>query len=672
MSEITTALRPQGPAFATNNGWLRISIGLVAVGYALVAVTRIFIQRQFTSFLLIDMVTALACFTAYLTFARWPRPSGLFVLGFVWLQLTHHIYSRAAPEVTAMLVYPALMLPLGLLFGERWSIGGAILTCVAIPVAVFGGRYAQSINTDTAGVVVAVIIVEIVLICSGVFARTVLASFRRLLADSEKLRWRYTRLFQDMPDGLLEIDTQGRILEVNVAVEQLFDTSREQLIGRLLGEVLQHCGMGPDLVLADLRPGQPVMLQAGRMHYEITVGTPPDTHDSTLLVLRDVTIRHRTQERQAMVQRLETVGQLAGGIAHEYNNLLTAIGGNAGLLKTHEDQDVQRFAGQIMIAQQRAATLTRQMLAFARHDFHQAEIISLGLELQEWGELLRHLMGDHGQLEIKGTGAAWVEADRVQIEQILVNLINNARDATPPGGIVELRYSRLTRTAASRLGSQLNTGWQVMLEIEDRGHGMTPDVKSRLFEPFFTTKSPGQGTGLGLAAVHGLIMQNHGAIDIVSEVGQGTTVRVFFAEVDENLWPVAGARPSAAVASRRHVLLVDDDATTNKTAVFALEQAGYQVTVVGHGPDAVKCFHQASAEIQLAIISANFPELSGRELGEIIRKLQPGLTVLYVCGRFVVPPDWPNDEWNFPLLLKPFRSEELLKRVAALLPEKEK
>jgi DNA-binding response OmpR family regulator len=155
-------------------------------------------------------------------------------------------------------------------------------------------------------------------------------------------------------------------------------------------------------------------------------------------------------------------------------------------------------------------------------------------------------------------------------------------------------------------------------------------------------------------------------------VGRGTTVRIFFAEVEQERRPGSGAQLPSPVLVRRHVLLVDDDATTNKTAVFALEQAGFQVTVVAQGPAAVKFFHQSAAEIHLAIVSAIFPELSGRELGGILRKLQPGLPVLYVCGRFDVPADWPADDRAWPLLLKPFRPEELLKRVEALLPAKEK
>ncbi len=525
---------PISPGFnlPPNIDWMRISIGIVAVGYALVAITRGFIQRDFTVILFINVVTSLLCCVAYLTFARWPRPSGLFVLGLVWLQLTNDLFVRAAPEVTSMLVYPALMLPLGLMLGERWSIGGAVLTGIAIPLAIFGGRHAQSITTDTAGVVASIVVVEIILLCSGIFARTILVSFRRLLAESERLRWRYTRLFQDMPDGLLEIDPAGRIVEVNAAAEQLFNHSREQLLGQPLVDILARCGMGPKLILREICSGHPGLLQAGTRHFEITAGTPPDSTGSAMLVMRDVTTRHQTMEKQAEVQRLETVGQLAGGIAHEYNNLLTAIGGNADLLKTHPDREVQRFATQILIAQQRAAVLTRQMLAFARHDLHQPEIISLSQELQEWGDLLRHLMGDHGRLEIKGAGAVWVEADRVQIEQILVNLINNARDASSAGGVVELRFSRVARSMAHKLGSTLRANWQVMLEIEDRGYGMTAEVKSRLFQPFFTTKPTGQGTGLGLAAVHGLVSQNKGSIEVDSELGRGTTVRIFFPEIN--------------------------------------------------------------------------------------------------------------------------------------------
>ena len=656
------------PKLPPNFGWIRISIGIVAVGYALVAIALYLIRRDLTLILLIDAVTAVLSAGAFLVFAKWPRPSGLFVISLVWIQLTNNLYILAAPEVTSILVYPALMLPLGLMLGERWSIAGAFITVVAIPLAVFGGRQAQGITTDTAGTVVSIVIIEIVMVCSGFFARTILASFRRLLAGSEQLRKRYSRLFQDMPDGLLETDPTGRIVEANAVAERLLAPGGNPLAGQLLAEVLARAAIGPTFVPGDIRPGHPLVLQAGASRYEVSAGTPPDAPGSALLVVRDVTARQQIMERQALMQRLDTVGQLAGGIAHEFNNLLTAIGGNAGLLKTHPDGDVQRFAAQIMIAQERAASMTRQMTAFARHDLHQPEVISLGRELNEWEGLLRHLLGEHCRLDIKGGGSSWVEVDQVHVEQILVNLVTNARDASPQGGRIEIRLSRLLRAEAGRLGSTLEAGSQVLLEVIDQGHGMSPEVKRRLFEPFFTTKPPGQGPGLGLAAVHGLVAQNHGAIEITSEVGVGTTVRLFFPEVS------AGSRPSsvnplpAATLSRRHVLLVDDDATACRTAVFALEQAGFAVTVIDTGFEAVRFFRQSPTEIDLVITSVVLPVLTGRELIERLRKLHPVLPALYVCGRFDLPAGWPADEKNFPLLMKPFRAEDLLKRVEALLP----
>ena len=658
----------KGPNLLPSLGWVRLGMGIAAAGYALVVLARVFILRVTSATEFFELAAALLCAGAFMTSARWPRRGGLFVIGVIWLELTYTLYASAATEVTSLLVYPFLVLALGLLLGERWAIGGALVTGSVIPLAVFAGRYAQGIQDNGAATVISVVMVEIILVCAGLFSRAVLRSFRQLLENSERLRGRYTRLFQDMPDGLLEIDPAGRIVEANAAAEHLFAADRGKLAGQMLADVLARSEIGPGLVLQDIRPGLPVTLQAGGRQYEVAAGTPPDAAGSALLVVRDVTSRHQIMEKQALLQRLETVGQLAGGIAHEYNNLLTAIGGNAGLLKVHPDPDVQRFATQILIAQQRAANLTRQMQAFSRHDFHLPEVISLSRELLEWSELLRHLAGERCRLELKGEGAAWVKADPVQVEQILVNLINNARDATPPDGAVEIRLNRLARADAQRLGSTLEAGWQIVLEVADRGTGMTPEVKSRLFEPFFTTKPPGRGTGLGLAAVHGLVTQNGGAIEIETEPGRGTTARIFLPEVPAGERTASGNPLPAPNPAQRHVLLVDDDVTACRTAVFALEQAGFQVTIVDNGFEAVKFFRQSAVGIDLVIASAVLPVLAGRELGERLRKLHPGLPILYVCGRFDLPAGWPADEQAFPLLIKPFRAEDLLKRVEALLP----
>ncbi len=660
------------PDSPRNLAWVRMGILLSAVGYTLVVAARVFLNHDTGTTVWLDGVVAGLSAGALLGFRRWPRPAGLFVIGVIWLELTHTLYASAAPEVTSMLVYPVLVLSLALLQGERWAIGTAAVTGLAIPLAICGGRRVRGIESDPAAVLTSIVVVEIILICTGLLALAILASYRRLLANSERLRGRYTRLFQEMPDGLLETDPAGRIVEANAAAERLLPSGGGTLGGQLLPAVLAHGEIGPAFVPSEIRPGHPVVLQAGARRLEVSAGTPPDAPGSALLVVRDVTASHQTMERQALVQRLDTVGQLAGGIAHEFNNLLTAIGGNAGLLKSHPDGDVQRFATQIIVAQQRAAALTRQMMAFARHDFHQPEVISLGRELNEWEGLLRHLLGDHCRLEIKGGGSSWVEVDQVQIEQILVNLLTNARDASAPGGRIEIRLSRLLRAEAQRLGSTLEAGAQVLLEVVDQGHGMSAEVKSRLFEPFFTTKPPGQGPGLGLAAVHGMVSQNRGAIEIVSEVGVGTTVRLFLPEVPADSRPSSGNPLPAPLLSRRHVLLVDDDATACRTAVFALEQGGFMVTVVDSGFEAVKFFRQSPTEIDLVIAGVVLPVLSGRELVERLRKLHPALPALYVCGRFDLPAGWPADEQKFPLLMKPFRAEDLLKRVEGLLPKPEK
>jgi CheY-like chemotaxis protein len=280
---------------------------------------------------------------------------------------------------------------------------------------------------------------------------------------------------------------------------------------------------------------------------------------------------------------------------------------------------------------------------------------------------LQDIVGEHCSLTIKADEAGWVKVDQGHVEQILVNLVKNAREASSTDGQVELRLSRINRLEAQKLGSPLEASWQVMLEVADYGHGMSAEVKGRLYDPFFTTKAPGQGTGLGLSAVHGLVTQNGGAIFFESEINRGTTARIFFAEVGSGQRHVSVEAKSGSTHAGRSILIVDDDPTACRTAVFALEGAGYEVTVVDSGFKAVKFFRQSADEIHLVIASVILPVLAGRELGERLRKLQPGVPLLYVCGAFDLPIGWTVDDPTHPLLIKPFRADDLVKRVASLV-----
>ncbi|WP_069961686.1 two-component system sensor histidine kinase NtrB [Lacunisphaera limnophila] len=537
----------------TNLSWVRQGVILAGAAYGLVALFLIFMGYAYRD-VVEQVLVALVCLVSLRWVRAWPRRVGVVVMVVIWCEVMYILFSTAALEPSSLLVLPVLVVVGGLLLDKNWSIAWAVLTGVAIPVAQYAGRQlAPALPPTPANPVVATIVVEITLVASLVFARTLIGHYRQRHVETERQRQRFTQLFDQVPDCLVELDEQQVLREINAAGEQLLGAPRAELIGRSFPALLQARGFVVPETIGATTPGQPLALTAaagpaGVRHLELAGRAGAAGPGSTLLVVRDVTSQRLLAERQADIQRLETVGRLAAGIAHDFNNVFTAIQGHASLLRDHADPEVRDFSGHIITAQQRGARLTRQMLSFARHDYRQPEVILLAQEMLDWSEIFRRMLGTDCTLELKGEGGCLIEADKVQIEQILLNLLANARDASPAGGTVVLEVVRLRQAEATRLGSQLEAARQVMFVVADRGSGMGPEVKRHLFEPFFTTKPPGKGTGMGLAATYGLVTQNRGSITIESEPGQGTTVRVFFSESPAP--PRDGSRHPASTRSR--------------------------------------------------------------------------------------------------------------------------
>jgi signal transduction histidine kinase len=438
-----------------------------------------------------------------------------------------------------------------------------------------------------------------------------------------------------------------------------------------MAEVLAAAGLVEPLDISRARPGAPVVVKLGRaeapLTYEISVGQELDAPQlgHRLLVVRDVTASRLMEERLGHAQRLETVGQLAGGVAHDFNNLLTVIGGNAAMVADSGDPEVRESAQEILEAQERGSTLTRQLLAFARRDVRQPERVDLRSIVAGITRLLGRLLGERHRLVVAAGVPVHVFADRGQLEQLTINLVTNARDAMPGGGEVALTVRAVELAEAARLGSDLEAPRQALLEVADRGIGMSPETRARIFQPFFTTKARGQGTGLGLANVHWIVTQSGGRIALETALGQGSRFRVFL--------PVVEAAPEGAQATpeqaphrtgTERVLLVEDDAAVAAMAQRVLARAGYRVAVV---PDAERA--QAllpDAAFDLLVSDVRLPGISGTELAGWLRRRQPGLRVLLVSGYADVEPgaDAPGPA---PLLRKPFTPDELLERVRSVL-----
>jgi PAS domain S-box-containing protein len=388
---------------------------------------------------------------------------------------------------------------------------------------------------------------------------------------------------------------------------------------------------------------------------------------------RDVSDQRRLEEQFRQSQKMEAVGQLAGGIAHDFNNLLTAILGNTQLLlRDLPPGDAMRSdVEEIRKAAERAAGLTRQLLAYSRRQMLQPELLDLNVVVAEMDRMLRRLIGEHITLvSVPAPDLARVRADPSQLEQVLVNLVVNARDAMPEGGRLTIETANVDLDAAyaqEHLGAA--PGAYAMLAVTDTGTGMDVTVRAHLFEPFFTTKEVGKGTGLGLATVYGIVKQSGGHISVYTEVGQGTSFKVYLPRVgapDQPSAPVP-ARPAATRGSET-VLVVEDEPAVLALTCRVLEAEGYTVLCASDGTDALRLVERHGGAIHLLLTDIVMPGMSGRELAEQLAVRRAGIRILYMSG-------YPGDAAvhhgtlvrGSAFLQKPFTPEGLCRRVRDVL-----
>ena len=399
-------------------------------------------------------------------------------------------------------------------------------------------------------------------------------------------------------------------------------------------------------------------------------------------LIAEINERKSTQEalRQSgellrQAQKMEAVGRLAGGVAHDFNNLLTAILGYAELLANRRDLDAtaRQNVETIQKAGRQAAAVTHQLLAFSRKQVLQPRIIDLGDLIHDFEKILRRVIGEHIDLVVDTVHGARVKADPNQLEQVVLNLGVNARDAMPKGGRLTIRTGlvRLDEAAARRQAPDLEPGRYVMLEVGDTGHGMDEDTKARIFEPFFTTKGPGKGTGLGLSTVYGVVKQSGGTICVDSQLGAGTTFRVL---LPQELGDVDDTRPKTSTptqtpASRADtVLIVEDEEIVRQLVCTVLSDRGYDVLCAANGAEAMQLSEEHKGQIALLITDVVMPQMGGLELSRLILDKRPDIHVLYVSGysesdmneQGILAPDADFME-------KPFTPQALTRKVREVL-----
>ncbi|MBI3204147.1 MAG: PAS domain S-box protein [Myxococcales bacterium] len=502
-----------------------------------------------------------------------------------------------------------------------------------------------------------------------------------LVNNEEGLR-RFERVLSATPDLVSLVDDRYVYRLVNRAYLQAHGLEAERIVGRsvpdLLGGEVFETVVRPHLDQA-LR-GQPVSYEqwfefaaAGRRFISVTyspyrdvdgqyAGVIVSARDQTALRAAAEALEEKEEElRQA--QKMEFVGRLAGGIAHDFNNLLTVIASYSALIEGSSDAsaDVREMAREIGTAGDRATAMTRQLLAFSRKQLLAPRVLSLNATVEGMQVMLRRLMPENIELEVVlAPDLAKTKADAHQLEQVLLNLAVNARDAMPQGGRITIR----TRN------TQTDEGERVMLSVSDTGHGIDADTRDKIFAPFFTTKAPGQGTGLGLSMVYGFVTQSGGSISVESEPGRGSTFTVLLPVSEGDAAPQAPRRSTTPVArpSRATILLAEDEAGVRGLLERVLRGAGYTVLAAENGRAALERARDHAGDIDLLLTDVVMPVMGGPELVAALLPVRPDLRVLYMSGyaenviahQGVLPP-------GVVLIEKPLRPNDVLRRVAAML-----
>jgi PAS domain S-box-containing protein len=388
--------------------------------------------------------------------------------------------------------------------------------------------------------------------------------------------------------------------------------------------------------------------------------------------LSDITERKRLENQFWQAQKMEAVGHLAGGVAHDFNNLLTIIIGYSDLVLPDLPPDEREMIAEIRHAADRAAGLTRQLLAFSRRTVLEPKILSLNELVRDHEKMLRRLIGEDVQLTTNLDAAIEpVRADPGQLGQVIMNLAVNARDAMPTGGRLTIETKSVTfDDATAGAVGDAKAGRYVVLAVTDSGIGMTPDVRAHLFEPFFTTKGPGKGTGLGLATVYGIVKQSGGFIAVESEPGRGSVFAIHFPVVATSV-PAEPASAGTPLARGTETILVVEDEDAVRSMIRAvLGKAGYQVLQARSGPEALRIAAEHRERIHLLVTDVVMPEMSGRDVVEHLARQRRDFKVLYLSG-------YTDDavvrhrvlEAEVAFLQKPFTMSTLTTKVRQLLDE---
>ncbi len=487
-------------------------------------------------------------------------------------------------------------------------------------------------------------------------------------------------------NAIVITDRHGTIELINPAFTALTGYGVDEAIGKTLRELI-NSGVHDhaffrrlwDTILAGRvwRGEITNRRKDGTRYLEAQTITPvKDAHGEIvhfIAIKLDLTEEKRLETQFRQAQKMESVGQLAGGIAHDFNNLLTVINGTAelGLAQVREGDQLHEDLQEIRRAGERAAALTRQLLVFSRKQILQPQIMNLNTVVAEMERMLRRLIGEDIDLVVVPTqGLGSIKADPGQIEQVIANLVVNARDAMPQGGqlSIEIQNVEIDEPYARQHGIAVQPGPYVMLAVSDTGVGMDEVTRERMFEPFFTTKGPDKGTGLGLSTVYGIVKQSDGVIRVHSEIGRGTSLKIYLPQVAEG---AAGGRRRPTIAAAHGtetILLVEDVEGLRLLAKRMLESAGYTVLTAPNGDEALRVLEHYEGQVHLMVTDVVMPGMSGHTLAERLDQTRPRIKVLYMSGYTddIIMRHGVLDE-RMPFLGKPFTVVELTRKVREVL-----
>jgi PAS domain S-box-containing protein len=480
--------------------------------------------------------------------------------------------------------------------------------------------------------------------------------------EAERSRSRLASIVESSPDAIIGASDQGLIVDWNPGAESLFGYKSEEVYGSPLANLFaDHLLPGRGLIQRYETKGSKKTGEVMDLAVTISpISNSEGTVTGSSAIVRDITEAKRQQAELLTTQKLEAIGALAGGVAHDFNNLLTVINGYARMLQKKGSADPAKLDA-ILQAGERGQRLTKQLLLFSRKQITQLKPLNLNALILGFMDMLRPLIGADIKLETElDPDIAPILADSGQMEQVIMNLVVNARDAMPEGGTVTIETKNRRDSDVGEFGA-------VIMSVRDTGMGMSPEVQARIFEPFFTTKEAGRGTGLGLSTSFGIIARCNGKVCVESEVGRGTTFIIQLpacARANPESEELSAQAETAVAVGCGTILLAEDDATVRGFVLSVLQDRGYQVLAAENGAKALEICSTYKGPIHALVTDVVMPEMNGRTLADKARQLRPNLQVLFVSGyvdRGLRDEDISSGSNAF--LEKPFSGEALLKIV---------